>query len=82
MTRPDLLTDMMRNEDIYAKAGSQKKNSGSVIASLVGDNIINSHGDDWKLYTLVMKPGMQKTNFDSKPMLKMSRVFVDKLLKM
>lgn len=81
VTRPDLLTDMMRNEDIYAKAGSQKKIPWSVISSLVGDNIINSHGDDWKLYTSVMKPGMQKTNFDSKPLLEKSRVFVGMLLK-
>lgn len=81
VTRPDLLTDMMRNEDIYAKAGSQKKIPWSVISSLVGDNIINSHGDDWKLYTSVMKPGMQKTSFDSKPLLEKSRVFVSLLLK-
>ncbi|MCJ1467858.1 hypothetical protein MMC07_006483 [Pseudocyphellaria aurata] len=81
VTRPDLLTDMMRNEDIYAKAGSQKKIPWSVISSLVGDNIINSHGDDWKLYTSVMKPGMQKTNFDSRPLLEKSRVFVGLLLK-
>lgn len=81
VTRPDLLTDMMRNEDVYAKAGSQKKIPWSVISSLVGDNIINSHGDDWKLYTSVMKPGMQKTSFDSKPLLKKSRVFVSLLLK-
>lgn len=81
VTRPDLLTDMMRNEDIYAKAGSQKKIPWSVISSLVGDNIINSHGDDWKLYTSVMKPGMQKTSFDSRPLLDKSRIFVTMLLK-
>lgn len=80
VTRPDLLTDMFRNEDIYAKAGSQKKIPWSVIASLVGDNIINSHGADWKLYTSIMKPGMQKTNFDTAPMLEKSRQFVNLLL--
>lgn len=78
-TRPDIISHMFRNENIYAKAGSQKKIPWSVIASLVGDNIINSHGEVWKLYTSIMKPGMQKTNFDSKPILGMSRKFVDLL---
>jgi unspecific monooxygenase len=81
VTRPDLVSYMFRNEDIYAKAGSQKKIPWSVIAALVGDNIINSHGEDWKHYTHIMKPGMQKTNFDSKPILDKSRRFVDLLLR-
>ncbi|EAW14843.1 cytochrome P450 monooxygenase xanG [Aspergillus clavatus NRRL 1] len=80
VTRPDLLTDMFRNEDLYAKAGSQKKIPWSVIATLVGDNIINSHGDTWKLYTSIMKPGLQKKTFDSRPLLVKSRRFVDKIL--
>ncbi|KAH8728388.1 cytochrome P450 [Phaeosphaeriaceae sp. PMI808] len=81
VTRPDLLTDMFKHEDIYSKAGSQKKIPWSVIAALVGDNIINSHGEDWKHYTSIMQPGMQKTNFDSKPILDKSRRFVDLLLR-
>ena len=80
ITRPEYLSDMLKHEDVFAKAGSQKKIPWSVIASLVGDNIINSHGDDWKLYTSIMKPGLQKTNFDSKPILDKSRRFVDILL--
>ncbi|KAF7173042.1 hypothetical protein CNMCM6106_007180 [Aspergillus hiratsukae] len=80
VTRPDLLTDMFRNEDLYAKAGSQKKIPWSVIATLVGDNIINAHGDTWKLYTGIMKPGLQKKNFDTTPILLKSRRFVDEIL--
>lgn len=79
-TRPEYLSDLFKHEDVFAKAGSQKKIPWSVIASLVGDNIINSHGDDWKLYTSIMKPGLQKTNFDTKPLLDKSRRFVDILL--
>lgn len=78
-TRPEYLTDMFRNEDVYAKAGSQVKIPWSVIASLVGDNIINTH-DNWKLYTTIMKPGMQKRFFDTRPLLNKSRKFVDLLL--
>jgi unspecific monooxygenase len=80
VTRPDLLTDMFRNEDVYAKAGSQKKIPWSVIATLVGDNIINAHGETWKLYTGIMKPGLQKKSFDATPILRKSGRFVDEIL--
>lgn len=79
-TRPRLLVDMFRHEDVYAKAGSQKKIPWSVIASLVGDNIINAHGENWKLYTSIMKPGLQRRITDSGPLLMKSRRFVDILL--
>jgi xanthocillin biosynthesis cytochrome P450 monooxygenase len=75
-TRPEFLTDMFRHEDVYAKAGSQKKIPWSVIASLVGDNIINAHGDTWKLYTSIMKPGLQKRVFSTKPILDKARTLV------
>lgn len=80
-TRPQFLVDMFRREDVYAKAGSQKKIPWSVIASLVGDNIINAHGANWKLYTSIMKPGLQQRITDSGPLLEKSRLFVDILLK-
>ncbi|KAJ5180915.1 Cytochrome monooxygenase xanG [Penicillium capsulatum] len=76
-SRPRYLVDMFRHEDVYAKAGSQKKVPWSVIASLVGDNVINSHGDHWKLYTSIMKPGLQRRITDSSLLLEKSRRFVD-----
>jgi unspecific monooxygenase len=79
-TRPQFLVDMFRHEDVYAKAGSQKKIPWSVIAALVGDNIINAHGQNWKLYTSIMKPGLQRRITDSVPLLEKSRLFVDILL--
>lgn len=79
-TRPQFLVDMFRHEDVYAKAGSQKKIPWSVIAALVGDNIINSHGENWRLYTSIMKPGLQRRITDSGPLLEKSRMFVDVLL--
>ncbi|GLI81120.1 hypothetical protein PoHVEF18_009491 [Penicillium ochrochloron] len=79
-TRPQFLVDMFRHEDVYAKAGSQKKIPWSVIAALVGDNIINSHGENWRLYTSIMKPGLQRRITDSGPLVEKSRKFVDVLL--
>ncbi|KAJ5681380.1 Cytochrome monooxygenase xanG [Penicillium maclennaniae] len=79
-TRPQFLVDMFRHEDVYAKAGSQKKIPWSVIAALVGDNIINAHGENWKLYTSIMKPGLQRRITKSGPLLQKSKLFVDILL--
>lgn len=80
-TRPELLVDMFRHEDVYHKAGSQKKIPWSVIAALVGDNIINAHGENWRLFTSIMKPGLQRRITDSGPLLQKCRLFVDLLLK-
>ncbi|KAJ5902658.1 Cytochrome monooxygenase xanG, partial [Penicillium taxi] len=79
-TRPQLLVDMFRHEDIYAKAGSQKKIPWSVIAALVGDNIINAHGHNWRLFTSIMKPGLQRRITDSSLLIQKSRLFVDIIL--
>ena len=80
VSRPDWLTDMFRNEQIYAKAGSQIKIPHAVIATLVGDNIINAHGENWKLYTGIMKAGLQKKVFETTSLLKQSRKLVDVLI--
>lgn len=80
VSRPDWLTDMFRNEDIYAKAGSQVKIPHAVIATLVGDNIINAHGENWRLYAGIMKPGLQKKVFETTSLLKQSRGLVDVLI--
>ena len=82
VTRAEYLTDMFRHEQTYAKAGSQKKIPWSVIAELVGDNVINSHGEDWKLYTDIMKPGMQKRRWDMSLIVGDTQMFVKMLLKM
>jgi xanthocillin biosynthesis cytochrome P450 monooxygenase len=81
VTGSQYLTDMLRNEDVYTKAGSRVKNPRSVISSLVGDNIINAHGANWKLFTSIMKPGMQKRSWDAAVILEDSRTFVDLVLK-
>ncbi|KAL8721634.1 MAG: hypothetical protein Q9225_001723 [Loekoesia sp. 1 TL-2023] len=79
-TRPQYLTDLFRNENVYAKAGNHKKIPWTVSASLLGDNIISSHGENWKLYTSIMKPGLTKRNFDGRPLVNSSRKLVNLLL--
>ncbi|KAL8833229.1 MAG: hypothetical protein Q9170_004393 [Blastenia crenularia] len=73
VTRPQYLTDLFRNEHVYAKSGNHKKIPWTVTAHLLGDNIISSHGENWKLYSSIMKPGVTKRNFDCRPLINDSR---------
>ncbi|KAL9116885.1 MAG: hypothetical protein Q9187_006583, partial [Circinaria calcarea] len=64
ITRPDYVAEMFKDEDTYAKCGNQKKIPNSVLAEYTGDNIISSHGANWRLYQSILKPGLQ-LNFES-----------------
>jgi cytochrome P450 len=71
--KPAYLAEIFRQEDFYQKSGNQKKIPHSVLASFLGDNIISAHGEDWKLYQGVIKPGLQKT-FDPAPVIEHARL--------
>ncbi|GAO17253.1 hypothetical protein UVI_02060990 [Ustilaginoidea virens] len=57
--QPSLLADVFRHESVYQKSGNQNKIPHSVLASLLGDNIISSRGQPWHTYRHVIKPGLQ-----------------------
>ncbi|KAL8949692.1 MAG: hypothetical protein Q9222_004221 [Ikaeria aurantiellina] len=80
VTKPRYLMDLFRNEHVYAKAGNHKKIPGTVMANLLGDNIISSHGENWRLYTSIMKPGLTKRDFDCRPLVNTSRKLAKLLL--
>ncbi|RDW61779.1 cytochrome P450 monooxygenase xanG [Aspergillus mulundensis] len=60
ITKPSYIAEVFKNEGLYAKSGNQKKIPHGVLAQYTGDNIISSHGRNWKLYTGVFKPGLQR----------------------
>ncbi|RFU33138.1 hypothetical protein B7463_g3159, partial [Scytalidium lignicola] len=60
ITKPSYLTHVFRNEQIVSKAGFIKKVPWGVFARLMGENIIDSHDDQWKLFSSIMKPGIQR----------------------
>ncbi|KAJ4286179.1 cytochrome P450-dit2 [Collariella sp. IMI 366227] len=62
--KPSYLAEIFKNEDLYQKSGNQKKIPHSVLADFLGDNIISSHGDVWRNYQTVVKPGLQR-NFEA-----------------
>ncbi|KAK4096577.1 cytochrome P450 [Parathielavia hyrcaniae] len=62
--KPLYLAEMFKDEDVYQKSGNQKKIPQSLFAQFLGDNIISSHGEVWKNYRAVVKPGLQR-NFET-----------------
>ncbi|KAH0592486.1 hypothetical protein MHUMG1_09757 [Metarhizium humberi] len=63
--KPAYLAEVFRREDIYQKSGNYSKIPHSVLAALLGDNIISSRGEPWKKYKRVIKPGLQaRPNLD------------------
>jgi cytochrome P450 len=62
--KPTYLAKIFKEEDLYQKSGNQKKIPHSVLAQFLGDNIISSHGEVWRNYQSVVKPGLQR-NFEA-----------------
>ncbi len=58
--KPAYLAEIFKEEDLYQKSGNQKKIPHSVLAEFLGDNIISSHGEMWRNYQSVIKPGLQR----------------------
>ncbi|KAK4236358.1 Pyoverdine/dityrosine biosynthesis protein-domain-containing protein [Achaetomium macrosporum] len=57
--KPSYVAEIFKDEDLYQKSGNQKKIPHSVLAEFLGDNIISSHGEVWRNYRSVVKPGLQ-----------------------
>jgi cytochrome P450 len=73
VTKPSYISEVLRHEDVYAKAGNQIKIPHSVIAEYTGENIISAHGGKWKLYHDIIKPALQADQ-DPEQMWKNSRL--------
>ncbi|KAL2851564.1 cytochrome P450 [Aspergillus pseudoustus] len=63
--KPAYIAEVLKNEDIFAKSGNQVKIPHGALAEYTGDNIINGHGENWKLYTSIFKPALQQ-DYDCK----------------
>jgi cytochrome P450 len=59
VTKPEYISEVLRHEDVYAKSGNNVKIPHSVIAAYTGENVISAHGENWKRYHNVIKPGLQ-----------------------
>ncbi|KAL4912121.1 cytochrome P450 [Aspergillus aurantiobrunneus] len=76
--KPAYIAEVLKNKDVYAKSGNQKKIPHAVLAEYTGDNIISAHGENWRLYTSVFKPGLQQ-DYDPAKLWSNSRLLVQLL---
>ena len=80
ITKPSYIAEVFKYEDTYAKSGNQKKIPHSVLGEYTGDNIISAHGENWRLYTRIIKPGLQ-ADVDGTLILRNANKLVDILVK-
>ena len=62
VTKPEYVSRVLRNDRVVAKGGFNGKVPHSTLAGLFGENIIDSHGETWKQFTGIMKPGIQRAH--------------------
>lgn len=79
VTRPEYLQTIFKNEELFAKSGNQKKTPYSVLADYTGDNVISSHGKEWKLYRSIMTQSIQFPQLE--PVLKNTEKFIESIRK-
>ncbi|CAR28008.1 hypothetical protein ZYGR_0N04960 [Zygosaccharomyces rouxii] len=72
VTKPQMLAQVFKDEDVFAKSGNQKKIPHSVIAAYTGDNVISAHGQVWKLYRSIVTNGLQ--HFDESPIFRNAKL--------
>lgn len=58
--RPEYLRELFKHADVYTKSGNYAKNPHSVIGEYVPENIITNHGEQWKKYSDIIKPALQR----------------------
>ncbi|PGH30762.1 hypothetical protein GX50_06482 [[Emmonsia] crescens] len=80
LAKPEYINDLLRNENVFTKEGNSKRIPFSVIAAFLGNNIISAHGETWKLYTSIMKAGIQRRITDTSKLLGRSKQLVRAIL--
>ncbi|CDF89914.1 probable Cytochrome P450-DIT2 [Zygosaccharomyces bailii ISA1307] len=75
VTKPQMLAQIFKDEDTFAKSGNQKKIPHSVIAAYTGDNVISAHGKIWRTYRSIVTNGLQ--HFDDSPIFKNAKLFTN-----
>lgn len=79
VSKPEYLSQIFREENIFKKSGNQKKIPYSVIAHYTGDNVISAHGTVWRKYRRVLTNGLQ--HFEEKAFWENAKLFNNLVLK-
>ncbi|RAH84241.1 cytochrome P450 [Aspergillus japonicus CBS 114.51] len=79
VARPELVTQVFRNDEIFIKGGNIQKIPYSAFARIFGVNIIDSHGPLHDSFTEIIKPSLQR-RFDLDPLRSSSKQLAQSLL--
>ncbi|KAL2363896.1 hypothetical protein RJZ56_003182 [Blastomyces dermatitidis] len=78
--KPEYINDLLRKDQVFPKAGNNNRIPFSVLGTFLGNNIISAQGETWKLYTSIMKAGIQRRITDTSKLLGRSRQLIRGLL--
>lgn len=59
ITKPAYINQVLKQDDIFPKAGNHIKNPHSILALYTGENVISEIGERWKTFAGIVKPGLQ-----------------------
>ncbi|KAK2781743.1 hypothetical protein FQN53_000427 [Emmonsiellopsis sp. PD_33] len=81
VAKPEYLNDLFKNDSTYVKAGNAFKVPWALSGVHLGSNIISVHGETWKLYSSIMRPGIQKGSVDTGNLVTSSRRFISAIMR-
>jgi cytochrome P450 len=58
VAKPEFMAQIFRDEGLFRKSGNHEKIPHSVFAEFLGENVISAHGDLWKTFRGVVRPGL------------------------
>ncbi|KAH7372295.1 Dit2 protein [Pyrenochaeta sp. MPI-SDFR-AT-0127] len=59
ITRPAYINQVLKQDDVFPKAGNHVKNPQSILALYTGENVISAINDQWRDFAAIVKPGLQ-----------------------
>ncbi|KAK2798375.1 hypothetical protein FQN51_007775 [Onygenales sp. PD_10] len=81
VAKPEYLNDLFKNDSTYVKAGNAFKVPWALSGVHLGSNIISVHGETWKLYSSIMRPGIQKGSVDTGNLVSSSRRLISAIMR-
>lgn len=79
VTRPAYIVQVLKQDEVFPKAGNHVKNPHGILALYTGVNIISSIGETWKHFTSIIRPGLQ-ADLDSTIIVKNTKKLIKLLL--
>jgi unspecific monooxygenase len=80
ITRPKYINQVLKQDEVFPKAGNHVKNPHSILALYTGVNVISAINEEWRTFAAIVKPGLQ-ADVDTSIIVKNADKLIDLLLK-